>query len=78
MTRTALLAAGLTVMLGIPASAGPKADPGTPSANSNGSAEAKRRDMEQRSQKAEKDQQARNQLFDAKVKRATGSVCSGC
>jgi hypothetical protein len=78
MTRTAILAVGLSLMLSIPVSAKPKADPNMPGANQLGSSETKRRDMEQRSQKAEKDQQARNQMFDAKVKRATGSVCSGC
>lgn len=78
MMRRAILAFGLSLTLCNPVSAKPKANLGTPPADQTDSVQAQRRNMEQRSQNAEKEQQARNQIFDANVRRATGSICSGC
>lgn len=76
--RRAILILGLSLTLCLPASATPKVNSGSPPADQTDSIVVQRRNMEQRSQDAEKAQQTRNQIFDAKVKRATGSICSGC
>ncbi|WP_336491419.1 hypothetical protein [Methylobacterium nigriterrae] len=73
-----MTALGLLLVLAMPASAKPRPHPDERPPGTVDPAGPRLRAVEQRSRDAEREQQARDRRFDARVRRATGSICSGC